>query len=98
METPTKMELDTDVKELPPSGKYFHPNCLEFIVPGNWACFLNCLAAFIYLNPQEGPALGKDLNTHIATYRPEYLKRLSFPRSVTVGNGIFFFFNFEEGE
>ena len=85
-----------DVKELPPSVKRLHLNCLEFVVPGNGACCLNCLAAFIYLNPQEGPPLGRDLNTHMATYRPEYLKRLSFPRSVTVGNGKIL--NFKEGE
>ena len=96
VENPTNMEIDTDVKELPPSVKCLHPNCLEFVVPGNGACCLNCLAAFIYLNPQEGPALGRDLNTHIATYRSEYIKRLSFPRSVTVGNGKIL--NFEEGE
>ena len=96
VENSTKMELDMDVKELPPSVKRLHPNCLEFVVPGNGACCLNCLAAFIYLNPQEGPALGRDLNTHMATYRPEYLKRLSFPRSVTIGNGKIL--NFKEGE
>ena len=96
MENPSKMEIDTDVKELPPSVKCLHPNCLEFVVPGNGACCLNCLAAFIYLNPEEGPALGRDLNTHMATYRSEYFKRLGFPRSVTVGNGNFL--NFGEGE
>ena len=85
-----------NVKELPPSVKCLHPESVEFVVPGNGACCLNCLAAFIYLDPQEGPRLGRDLNTHSPTYRPEYLKRLTFPRSVTVGNGKIL--NFKEGE
>ena len=90
------MEVDDNVKELPPSVKCLHPDCIEFVVPGNGACCLNCLAAFIYLDANEGPKLGRDLNTHMATYREEYKKRLSFPKSVTIGNGKVL--NFEEGE
>ena len=79
--TNTRMEIDFGVKELPPSVKCLHPESFEFIVPGNGACCLNCLAAFIYLDPRLGPPLERDLNTHMATYREEYLKRLVFPRS-----------------
>ena len=67
----TPMEVDDNVKELPPSVKCLHPDCIEFVVPGNGACCLNCLAAFIYLDANEGPKLGRDLNTHMATYRGE---------------------------
>ena len=86
LETESKTDIDMNIKDLPPSVKCLHPESVEFCVPGNRACCLNCLAAFIYLDPNEGPILGRDLNTHIATYRSEYLKRLIFPRSVTVGS------------
>ena len=85
IDTTTQMDIDTNIKELPPSVKCLYPESFEFVVPGNGACCLNCLAAFIYLDSKEGPALGRDLNTHIVTYRPEYLKILSFPRSDTIG-------------
>ena len=88
--------IHPDVKELPRNVKILHPECVEFIVARNGACCLNCLAAFIYLDPKEGPTLGRDLNTHIATYRRTYLKRLIFPQSVTIGNGKVL--SFEEGE
>ena len=71
--------IHPDVKELPQNVKVLHPDCVEFIVEGNGACCLNCLAAFIYLDPKEGPTLGRDLNTHMATYRQTYSKRLVFP-------------------
>ena len=78
-------KLPQNVKELPPNVKCLHPNSYEYVVPVNGACCLNCLAAFILLNAQDGPILGTDLNTHNAEYCNEYIKRLLFPRSVTLG-------------
>ena len=89
-------ERPPNVSELPESVKCIHPESWEFSVPGDGACCLNCLAAFIYLDANEGPKLGRDLNTHIATYREEYIKRLIFPRSVKVGNGKII--HFKKGE
>ena len=89
-------QLPANVKQLPPNVKSLYPDSLEYVVPGNGACCLNCLAAFIYINANEGPMLGRDLNTHIAEYRNEYIKRMIFPRSVTLGNGKKL--NFKKGE
>ena len=54
---------------------------------GDGACCLNCLAAWILLDPTQGPALARDLNTHIAEYRPYYKDKLSFPLTITMAGG-----------
>ena len=58
--------LPANVKELPPLIRCIYPHCNEYIVPGDGACCLNCLAAWIYLDAKQGPALSRDFNTHIA--------------------------------
>ena len=53
-----------------------YPDCLEYCVPGDGACCLNCLAAWIYLDASQGPVLGRDFNTHLAEYRPYYRNKI----------------------
>ena len=78
-------KLPDNVKELPPLVKCKYPDSKEFCVVGDVACCLNCLAAGISLDPSQGPALGRDFNTHIAEYRPYYKERLVFPLTITIG-------------
>ena len=40
--------LPSNVKELPECVRTLHPNSLQFCVPGDGACCLNCLAAWIF--------------------------------------------------
>ena len=54
---------------------------------GDGACCLNCLAAWILLDPKQGPILGRDMNTHIAEYRRYYKEKISFPLTVTLAGG-----------
>ena len=79
--------LPENVKELPEIVKRKCPDSKEYFVIGDGACCLNCLAAWIFLDPKEGPTLGRDLNTHIAEYRPYYKNKLSFPLTITNGGG-----------
>ena len=80
-------KLPDNVKELPPLVKCKYPNSREFCVIGDGACCLNCLAAWILLDPKEGPKLGRDMNTHIAEYRRYYKEKISFPLTVTLAGG-----------
>ena len=73
-----------------------YPDSKEFCVIGDGACCLNCLAAWIFLDPTQGPALGRDMNTHIAEYRNYYKDKLSFPLTITLAGGERKLF--EEGE
>ena len=79
--------LPENVKELPEIVKRKCPDSKEYCVIGDGACCLNCLAAWIFLDPKEGPTLGRDLNTHIAEYRPYYKNKLSFSLTITNGGG-----------
>ena len=85
-----------NVKELPKRVKILHPDCLEYCVRGDGACCLNCLAAWIYLDATHGPVLGRDLNTHLAQYRPYYKNKLPIPLTVTVSGGLLR--TFDKGE
>ena len=71
------VKLPSNVKELPESVRSIRPDSYEYCVPGNGACALNCLAAWIYLDHSEGPLLGWDLNTHMAEYREYYKEKLN---------------------
>ena len=82
------VHLQQNVKNLPDAVKSLHPDCLEFCVPGDGACCLNCLAAWIYLDFTQGPQLGRDLNTHLAQYREYYKNKLVFPLTITVSGGV----------
>ena len=77
-----------NVKELPELVKAIYPDCKEFCVIGDGACCLNCLAAWILLDPTQGPVLGRDMNTHIAEYRPYYRNKLAFPLTITKAGGL----------
>ena len=89
-------KLPHNVKELPPLVKCKYPDSKEFCVVGDGACCLNCLAAWILLDPALGAALGRDFNTHIAEYRGYYKEKITFPLTVTIGGGKIVVF--EEGE
>ena len=65
-----------------------YPDCLEYCVPGDGACCLNCLAAWIYLDASQGPVLGRDFNTHLAEYRPYYRNKIVFPLTIIVAGGL----------
>ena len=80
-------KMSTNVKELPPLIKCKYPDSKEFCVTGDGACCLNCLAAWICLDPSQGPVLGRDMNTHIAEYRPYYKEKLAFPLTITIAGG-----------
>ena len=86
----------SNIKELPEKVKHLHPDCLEYCVRGDGACCLNCLAAWIYLDETQGPQLGRDLNTHLAQYRPYYKDKLVFPLTITVLGGLLR--TFDKGE
>ena len=75
------------MKELPDVVKCLYPDSKEYCVPGDGACCLNCLAAWIYLYATKGSSLSRDLNTHLAEYREYYLNELVFPLTVTVSGG-----------
>ena len=82
------LHLHPNVKNLPDSVKRLHPDCVEFCVPGDGACCLNCLAAWIYLDETQGPILGRDLNTHFAQYREYYTNKLVFPLTINISGGL----------
>ena len=88
--------LPKNVKELPDLVKAKYPHSKDFCVIGDRASCLNCLAAWIMLDPKLGPTLGRDLNTHIAEYRPYYKNKLAFPLTITKAGGVREVF--EEGE
>ena len=77
----------SNVKELPNGVKCMYPDSLEYCVAGDGACCLKCLAAWIYLDSSQGPLLGRDLNTHLAEYRPYYREKIVFPLTITVAGG-----------
>ena len=64
-----------------------HPNSLQFCVPGDGACCLNCLAAWILLDVSKGPQLDRDFNTHLAEYRLYYKDKLAFPLTFIIAGG-----------
>ena len=80
-------DLPYNVSELPPEVRRMYDGSKEYHVPGDGACCLNCLAAWIYLNVQDGPALSRDLNTHIAENREYYKDKISFPLTITLAGG-----------
>ena len=59
---------------------------------------MNCLAAWIYLDVKEGPALSRDLNTHMAEYRHYYIDKILFPLTITVAGGERLVFDIGEEE
>ena len=85
-----------NVKNLPENVQSLHPDCVEFCIPGDGACCLNCLAAWIYLDATYGARLGRDLNTHLAQYREYYKNKLVFPLTITVSGGLLK--TFDKGE
>ena len=85
-----------NVKELPDKVKCLYPDSLEYCVAGDGACWLNCLAAWLLLDPEQGPQLGRDFNTHLAYYRGYYKDKVAFPLSITIGGGEVI--HFDEGE
>ena len=78
-------DLPPGFKELPNSVKNLHPESVEFVVPGNGACCMNCLGAWIMLQVSEGTQLSRDMNTHLAEYRDEYVNKMPFPRTICLG-------------
>ena len=75
------------MSELPPEVRHMYDDSKEYHVSGDGACCLNCLAAWIYLNVKEGPALSRDLNTHMGEYREYYKDKISFPLTITLAGG-----------
>ena len=61
--------LHSNIKELPVGVKCLHPDSYEYCVPGDGACCLNCLAAWIYGDYTKGPRESRNLNTHLGEYR-----------------------------
>ena len=86
-ENEKQSSLPSNVKELPTCVKSLYPDSLQFCVPGDGACCLNCVAAWILLDVARGPQLARDLNTHLAEYRPYYINKLSFPLTITIAGG-----------
>ena len=79
--------LPPNVRELPLCVKRLYPDGLQYCVPGDGACCLNCVAAWILLDVSRGPHLARDFNTHLAEYRPYYRDKLTFPLTITISGG-----------
>ena len=82
-----QIHLPPNVRELPECVRRLYPDSLQFCVPGDGACCLNCLAAWILLDVSMGPQLARDLNTHMAEYREYYKLKLPFPLTITIAGG-----------
>ena len=63
------------------------PNDEEYVVKGDGPCLLRTAAAHIGGDENGGLQLARDLNTHLAEYRPIYEEKISadFPLLVTIG-------------
>ena len=83
----THSYLPSNVKDLPTCVSSLYPDSLQYCVPGDGACCLNCLAAWILLDVSRGPQLARDLNTHLAEYKQYYINKLSFPLTITIAGG-----------
>ena len=79
--------MPANVKELPICVRQIYKNSVQFCVPGDGACCLNCLAAWILLDVSQGPQLARDLNTHLAEYREYYVQKLVFPLTIIIAGG-----------
>ena len=80
-------KLPPNVRELPACVRRLYHDSLQFCVPGDGACCLNCVAAWILLDVLRGPQLARDLNTHLAEYREYYIEKLTFPLTITSAGG-----------
>ena len=77
----------SNVKDLPHCVSSLYPDSLQYCVPGDGACCLNCLAAWILLDVSRGPQLARDLNTHMAEYMEYYINKLTFPLTIIIAGG-----------
>ena len=82
-----KRKQDPCPRELPDRVKpLVEINSKEFVVKGDGPCLLRTTAAHVFGDPDEGPQLARDLNTHQAEYRPHYEEKISadFPFTATI--------------
>ena len=78
---PNLRELPEIVKPLVKKGSE------EYIVKGDGSCMVRTTAANITGDEDNGPQLGRDLNTHLSNYREVYKEKISadFPLTITIG-------------
>ena len=78
---------DPNIRELPDIVKpLVNKNDEEYVVKGDGPCLLRTVAAHISGYEHEGLQYARNLNTHLATYRPYYKEKISadFPLLVTI--------------
>ena len=78
---------DPNLRELPVSVKSLvEDKSEEYVVKGDGPCLLRTAAAHIEGNEDNGPIMGRNLNTHLSEYRPYYKDKIGdFPIEVTIG-------------
>ena len=77
---------DPNLRELPDIVKpLVNKNNEDYVVKGDGPCLLRTVSAHISGDEHEGLQYARNLNTHLATYRPYYKEKISadFPLLVT---------------